>query len=220
MKRKTVIQLSVDILMTLALLFLMGYHLWGEALHEWVGAGMLLLFIAHHILNGHWHKSLFKGKYNATRILTLCIDIPALISMLVQMYSGIAMSRYLFDFLPSMGGMSLARRLHILGAYWGYILMSLHLGLHWNMILAMFRKAAGIKSKSKIRSIIAFMAGLIIWGFAYFWLITAKKYSEDSKRNHRSRGFPYYKAKPRLPAFGPACREFHIRNLNVRGANL
>ncbi|MBS6564679.1 MAG: DUF4405 domain-containing protein [Clostridiales bacterium] len=172
MKRKTVIQLSVDILMTLALLFLMGYHLWGEALHEWVGAGMLLLFIAHHILNGHWHKSLFKGKYNATRILTLCIDIPALISMLVQMYSGIAMSRYLFDFLPSMGGMSLARRLHILGAYWGYILMSLHLGLHWNMILAMFRKAAGIKSKSKIRSIIAFMAGLIISAYGVWVFIS------------------------------------------------
>ena len=171
MKRKTVIQLSVDILMTLALLFLMGYHLWGEALHEWVGAGMLLLFIAHHILNGHWHKSLFKGKYNATRILTLCIDIPALISMLVQMYSGIAMSRYLFDFLPSMGGMSLARRLHILGAYWGYILMSLHLGLHWNMILGMVRKAVRLKSDSKIRRTVVFFAGLIIAGYGVWVFI-------------------------------------------------
>lgn len=45
MKPKAVIKLSVDILMTLALLFLMGYHLWGETLHEWVGAGMLLLFL-------------------------------------------------------------------------------------------------------------------------------------------------------------------------------
>lgn len=135
MKPKAIIKLSVDILMTLALLFLMGYHLWGEVLHEWVGAGMLLLFIAHHMLNGCWHKSLFKGKYNIMRILTLCIDILVLVSMLVQMYSGIVMSRYVFEFLPSIGGMSLARRLHILGAYWGYILMCLHLGLHWNMIL-------------------------------------------------------------------------------------
>lgn len=165
MKPKAVIKLSVDIVMTLALLFLMGYHLWGEALHEWVGAGMLLLFIAHHILNGYWHKSLFKGKYDTMRILTLCIDILVLASMLAQMYSGIVMSRYVFDFLPSTGGMSLARRLHILGAYWGYILMSLHLGLHWNMILGMFRKTAGIKNKSKIRSIIAFFAGLMIAGY-------------------------------------------------------
>lgn len=95
---------------------------------------------------------------------------------LAQMYSGIVMSRYVFDFLPGVGGMSLARRLHILGAYWGYILMSLHLGLHWNMILGMFRKAAGIKNKSKIRSIIAFIAGLIIAGYGV-WSFISRDFS-------------------------------------------
>ena len=145
MKPKAVIKLAVDVFMTLALLFLMGYHLWGEALHEWVGAGMLFLFIAHHILNGYWYKSLFKGKYNTIRILTLCIDILVLVSMLAQIYSGIVMSRYVFDFLPSIGGMSLARRLHILGAYWGYILMGLHVGLHWSMILGMSRYSARLE---------------------------------------------------------------------------
>lgn len=176
MKQKVVIKLAVDILMTLALLFLMGYHLWGETLHEWVGTGMLLLFIAHHILNGYWHKSLFKGKYNTMRILTLCIDILVLVSMLAQMYSGIVMSRYVFDFLPGVDGMSLARRLHILGAYWGFLLMSLHLGLHWNMILGISRKAAGIKNKSKTRSIIAFIAGLMIAGYG-MWAFISRNFS-------------------------------------------
>ncbi len=136
--------------MTLALLVLMGYHLWGDVLHEWwVGAGMLLLFLAHHILNGHWYKALGKGKYSAMRIVTLCVDTLVLVAMLAQMYSGIVMSRYVFDFLPSGGGMALARRLHILGAYWGYILLSLHLGLHWNMILGLSRKAMGLKGHRK-----------------------------------------------------------------------
>lgn len=44
MKPKLIIKLAVDVLMTLAMLFLMGYHFWGEILHEWVGAGMFLLF--------------------------------------------------------------------------------------------------------------------------------------------------------------------------------
>lgn len=171
MKPKAIIKLSVDALMTLALLFLMGYHLWGEELHEWVGAGMLLLFIAHHILNGYWYKTLFKGKYNALRILTLCTTSLVLVSMLAQMYSGIVISRYVFDFLPFGGGMSLARWLHILGAYWGFLLMSLHLGLHWNMILGMFRKATRIKSSSKVRSIIAFIVGLVIAGYGVWVFI-------------------------------------------------
>ena len=171
MKPKALIKLAVDVLMTLALLFLMGYHLWGEALHEWVGAGMLLLFIAHHILNGHWYKTLFKGKYNALRILTLCTTSLVLVSMLAGLYSGIVMSRYVFDFLPFGGGMSLARRLHILGAYWGFLLMSLHLGVHWNMILGMLRKTARIKGSSKVRSIIAFIIGLAIAGYGVWAFI-------------------------------------------------
>lgn len=165
MKPKAVIKLAIDVVMTLALLFLMGYHFWGEVLHEWVGAGMLVLFIVHHILNGHWHKTLFKGKHNAFRIITLCVDLLVLLAMLAQMYSGIVMSRYVFGFLPSTGGLSLARRLHILGAYWGFLLMSLHLGLHWNMILGMFRKTAKIKSNSNVRSIISFIVGLSIAGY-------------------------------------------------------
>lgn len=176
MKPKAVIKLAVDVFMTLALLFLMGYQFWGEAPHEWVGAGMFLLFVAHHLLNGRWHKTLFKGKYSALRTVTLCVDLLLLLAMLAQMYSGIVMSRYVFAFLPGTGGMSLARRLHILGAYWGFLLMSVHLGLHWNMILGMLRKALKIKSKTKSPSMIAFAAGLIISGYGIWVFI--------------SRGFP------------------------------
>lgn len=176
MKPKAVIKLAVDVLMTLALLFLMGYQFWGEAPHEWVGAGMFLLFVAHHLLNGRWHKTLFKGKYSALRTVTLCVDLLLLLAMLAQMYSGIVMSRYVFAFLPGTGGMSLARRLHILGAYWGFLLMSVHLGLHWNMILGMLRKALKIKSKTKSPSMIAFAAGLTISGYGIWVFI--------------SRGFP------------------------------
>ncbi len=176
MKPKAVIKLAVDVFMTLALLFLMGYQFWGEAPHEWVGAGMFLLFVSHHLLNGRWHKTLFKGKYSALRTVTLCVDLLLLLAMLAQMYSGIVMSRYVFAFLPGTGGMSLARRLHILGAYWGFLLMSVHLGLHWNMILGMLRKALKIKSKTKSPSMIAFAAGLTISGYGIWVFI--------------SRGFP------------------------------
>lgn len=38
--------------------------------------------------------------------------------------------------------------------YWSFILMSLHLGLHWNMILGVVRKAAGATAPSSIRTLI------------------------------------------------------------------
>lgn len=135
MKAKAKIKWTLDILMTIALFFLMGYQFWGEAVHEWIGAGMLVLFIAHQVCNLNWYKSLFRGRYTPIRILQCMINILTLVAMLALMYSGITMSRHVFAFLPIQGGMALARRLHILGSYWGYVLMSLHLGLHWGLVL-------------------------------------------------------------------------------------
>ncbi len=168
MKPKIIAKLTIDILMTVLLLLLMGYQFWGEAAHEWIGAGMFVLFIAHHLLNLNWHRNIFKGKYTIFRVLTLCVDVFILISMLVQMYSGIVISRYVFGFLPIEVGMSFARRLHILGAYWGFLLMSLHLGLHWNMIIGMLRNNFSTKRISKVSRVISPVIGILIAGYGVY----------------------------------------------------
>ena len=139
--------MTIDVLMTAALLFLMGYQFWGETAHEWVGAGMFVLFLLHHILNGSWHKNLFRGKYSPMRIFLTVIDVLTLLSMIAQMYSGIVLSRHVFAFLPIESGLAFARRLHILGSYWGFLLMSLHLGLHWNMVLGAVKRKFPVTSQ-------------------------------------------------------------------------
>ena len=159
MKPKAILKIVLDVLMTLALLFLMGYQLWGEAPHEWVGAGMFVLFILHHLLNGSWHKNLLRGKYTPMRVLMLGIDTLVLIAMLLQMYSGIVMSRHVFSFLGIGGGMMLTRRLHILGAYWGFALMSLHLGLHWRRLMGMAKNGLGGQSHRKAGPLRFFLPG-------------------------------------------------------------
>ena len=111
----------------LALLFLMGYPWWGDVAHEWAGAGMFALFIAHHILNAGWWRSLTRGRYAPARIFQLVIDLLVLLAMLGLMVSGVMLSNHVFAFLPISGGMSFARLLHMASAYWGFVLMSLHL---------------------------------------------------------------------------------------------
>lgn len=145
MKPKARLKLCIDVLMTLLLLFLMGYQFWGDAAHEWAGAGMFVLFIIHHLLNGNWHKSLLRGKYNPSRMLMLAIDILLFADMLGLMISGIMLSNYVFAFLGISGGMSFARLLHMASSYWGFVLMSLHLGLHWGMILSMAKRVSSSK---------------------------------------------------------------------------
>ncbi len=130
----------IDALMTLGLLASMGYQFWGDLAHEWIGTGKFVQFIAQHNLNRKWYKAMFRGKYTPYRILQTVVNLLLLAAMFALMYSGIVLSRHVFTFLHIKEGLGLARRLHILGSYWGFVLMSLHLGLHWNMVISRLPK--------------------------------------------------------------------------------
>lgn len=137
---KLKIKMGIDLLMTALLLCLMAYQVTGQKLHEWFGAGMLILFIVHNIFNIRWYGNLFKGKYKLLRIVQTIVNVSVLISMLCLGYSGIVMSRYVFAALPIHGAMATARSMHMAASYWGFVLMSIHLGMHWGMIVGMFRR--------------------------------------------------------------------------------
>lgn len=140
MKAKMKIKMGIDFLMTVLLFLLMSYQITGQKLHEWFGTGMLVLFLLHNILNIRWYGSLFKGKYTLLRAMQTLINISALISMLCLGFSGIVLSRHIFAGLPIQGPMATARTMHLAASYWGFVLMSIHLGFHWSMVLGLFRR--------------------------------------------------------------------------------
>lgn len=68
MKTKMKVKMFIDILMTVFVLMLMAYQVTGEKLHEWLGTGMVVLFLAHNLLDIRWYGRLMKGKYSLLRI--------------------------------------------------------------------------------------------------------------------------------------------------------
>lgn len=163
MKAITKWKIIIDILMTVLLLLSMSYLLVGEEMHEWIGSGLFLLFIVHHILNRKWFSTIFKGKYTALRFLQNAINLMMLFSIIGLMVSGIILSRYVFDFLQISKGTAFARTLHLLCSYWGFVFMSLHLGFHWAMIMEMVKKSAGSN----------LLPAAIKWGLRLLAAITA-----------------------------------------------
>lgn len=168
MKSKQKLKIVVDVAMTASLLLLMTYERIGQAVHEWLGIGMFVLFVLHHILNRKWCKALFKGKYTILRILQTTLVAAVLLCMLGSMVSGIMLSRYVFEFLPIDTGHSFARMLHMFSAYWGFVFMSLHLGFHWKMIMKItkkpFKKPSAIR-KWILRTVVVLISGYGIYAF-------------------------------------------------------
>ena len=79
MKKNKII---LDIIMTILLIVVMGYHLWSNFVHEWLGVILCLLFIWHHIWNRKWYTTLFKGKYTPVRIFQIVINTCLFIAMI------------------------------------------------------------------------------------------------------------------------------------------
>ena len=168
MSKKAICRILVDLLMTVALLFLMTYNMLGDAFHEWLGAGMLVLFLLHHILNFKWSRAIFRGKYTAYRVLQTALVLLILLTMLGSLVSGIILSHHVFTFIGIDGGRSFARTLHLVCAYWNLVLLSFHLGLHWNSMMAMAKRASGKPSATRtwVLRVLAFLvAGYGVFAF-------------------------------------------------------
>ena len=157
MTNKQKIKIAIDLVMTITLLLLMLFQITGQQVHEYLGIMMLVLFLGHNILNWKWYRHLFKGKYKLYRCIQTILNISILMMMLGLGYRGMVMAQYV-PFSIS-GSISLARRLHLACSYWGFVLMSMHLGMHLRQMMNMFKKY--IHLKTNVLKIIKLMIVII-----------------------------------------------------------
>ena len=157
MTNKQKIKIAIDLVMTITLLLLMLFQITGQQVHEYLGIMMLVLFLGHNVLNWKWYRHLFKGKYKLYRCIQTILNISILMMMLGLGYSGMVMAQYV-PFSIS-GSISLARRLHLACSYWGFVLMSMHLGMHLRQMMNMFKKY--IHLKTNVLKIIKLMIVII-----------------------------------------------------------
>ncbi len=133
----------VDVCLLVLIPVLMAEILTGQEFHEWLGTAMAVVLLLHHLLNINWLKNIGKGNYTPLRSLGTVMNLFLFADMSVLIISGIMMSGFVFEWLPVSGGMILSRRLHLFASHWGLILMSLHTGMHWGMVVRLgtkFRK--------------------------------------------------------------------------------
>lgn len=136
---KKIIKITVDAAMFVLFLLLTEYHLLPDAAHEWLGISVFVAFVAHNALNYKWYAVLFKGKYSAMRIIQTVLNFLLMITMLLCMISALFVSREVFAGLNLQAGM-FGRTLHMKASAWTFILMSVHLGLHFGMFVGMTKR--------------------------------------------------------------------------------
>lgn len=141
-------RLWLTLAMTLLYVAALGCRLTGAVAHEWVGLAYCALCILHLVINRRWLKSITKGRYSFRRYANLLLNMLLLLSVITLCVTGIMGSRHVFGFLGFKGGMDI-RQLHTFATYWGLVLLGVHTGLQWVMMLA------GLKSIQRTTSLLA-----------------------------------------------------------------
>ncbi|MCS0673486.1 DUF4405 domain-containing protein [Cytobacillus firmus] len=161
MKLNIFIRLVIDLSMTVLMLVAMAYQITGNTIHEVVGVILFFLFISHNILNRRWYKMIYKGKHNVRRILSIAVNLLFLVSMAVVMISSVPISRDIFGFIPINNDMVLLQ-IHVMTSYWGFIFMSVHIGMSWGTIFNAVRNMTGIMGTSHTSTIVLRIIAVLI----------------------------------------------------------
>ena len=165
MNRKKLGKLAIDLAMTVFLLVAMACRITGNTVHELVGVSIFVLFIVHNILNRRWYKTVLKKNNHLLRLLNKAINQLLLVVMVMLLVSAVYMSRIVFDFIPVNSSL-IMRQIHVLSAYWGFVLISLHLGMHWRIVRGAVRRMTGITDTRRIHTIVlrVFVMLIVVYG--------------------------------------------------------
>ena len=147
------LRIPLDILMTILSVILMGGTMFfpDDRVHQIFGISLIVIWVAHLVLNHRWYGTLFKGNYVPYRIMQIIVNLGVLLCALFLMISGLLMAW----FIPSSwvgGALGFARITHLLASHWYYVFMAFHIGLHGAMLA----------SKIKIRGLATQIICLLI----------------------------------------------------------
>jgi len=126
------VRIIIDLCLTILLLCAHAYRIIGNVAHEWIGVSVLVLFIAHNVINFRWYKNIGRGAYTARRVILTTVNALLALTMATLFVTGFMQSRVILSFLNLSGSMIL-RQIHTTAAYWGLPLIGVHIGLHWGM---------------------------------------------------------------------------------------
>ncbi|MET0742476.1 MAG: DUF4405 domain-containing protein [Microvirga sp.] len=145
-------RLAFDLVAAGLLLFGLAYWWLGNVAHELAGTGMFLLVIAHNVFNRRWYGRIAAERRHGRGLFNVGITIALGLAMLALLATSVLISNALSGFLSAYGGFT-ARQIHALAAYWVLVIVSVHLGLRWPMIMGVVRDRLGVSTASPGRTL-------------------------------------------------------------------
>ena len=127
--------------------------------HELLGLAMFVLLVGHNVFNRRWYGSIPSRPLDGARVAHTVLTLALLLAMLVLLVSSVLVSRSVFSFLSLDGGFT-ARQVHMLAAHWIVLIVSVHVGMRWSVVMSALRNSLGLGAPTTART--AVLRGLAL----------------------------------------------------------
>jgi hypothetical protein len=161
MSRVFLMRLGFDLVAAALLLFCLSYWWLGNVTHEVAGTALFLLLILHNLFNRRWYANAASKGRQRRGLVNLTATVLLLASMLVLLVTSVLISNALSSVMSTYGGFTV-RQIHNAASYWAVILVSIHLGLRWPMLMGVARGLCGIAGPKKGRTLILRIATALV----------------------------------------------------------
>lgn len=112
---------------------------------------MFALLFLHNAFNRRWYGTLPNTWRGAKPLVTAVLNLTLLVAIVTLLTTSVLISQSLFGFLAFGGATAL--QIHVLAAYWALVIISIHLGLHWSIVMNVVRSLVGIRQHSAVRTL-------------------------------------------------------------------
>lgn len=152
MKSMIHLRLLLDLLAAGLLVVGLAYYWLDNLSHELIGTAMFALIILHNVFNRRWYSAASRTQRGMQGGINIISIVMLAIAMIAVLVTSLMISQSLFGFLSLNGGYT-ARQIHTLAAYWAVVVVSVHVGLRWLMIMGVVRHLFGITSTNMVRTV-------------------------------------------------------------------
>lgn len=159
MNRGLLLRLVLDATAAAALLAALAYYWLDNTAHELIGTGMFLLLVVHNVFHRRWFGTAAKRSRDGAGRLNLVLTLLLLIGMVVLLVSSVLISRTVFSAMALEDSVT-ARQVHKLAAHWVVLLVSIHIGLRWTIVMAALRRGFRLTSASRARTAVLHVLAL------------------------------------------------------------
>ena len=175
------IKIVLDIIMFISMILLMKTNITGLQLHEILGICLFIIFIIHKIINFKWVKSVGKNILNknmkSKSKIMFSLDLILFVFIILNVITGILVSKFILVSITA-NNIETVTILHKFFAWWSLILISIHIGLHWENFVNYFERKFKSLKENKILHILFILLYITITIIGIWSISRASVYSK------------------------------------------